>query len=90
MSEIERLGPSHGIPSRGRFHRWWVLVVLLSVLLGPCSASAYSDVTMQGTISQLWNATATGTRGAVHFTGVDWNRALAPGASAQFGFCATR
>jgi len=45
---------------------------------------------VEGTISQLWNAGATGTRGTVHFTGVDWNRVLAPGASAQFGFCATR
>jgi endoglucanase len=49
-----------------------------------------TDVAVQGTISQLWNATASGSRGTVRFAGVAWNRELAPGASAQFGFCANR
>jgi endoglucanase len=49
-----------------------------------------TDVAVQGTISQHWNAVASGSRGTVRFAGVDWNRELAPGASAQFGFCANR
>lgn len=49
-----------------------------------------ADVAVQGTISQLWNATANGSRGTVRFVGVAWNRELAPGASTQFGFCANR
>jgi cellulase/cellobiase CelA1 len=63
----------------------------VSVTNGTAGTIAWAtDVTVQGTISQLWNATATGTRGVVRFSGVDWNRVLAPGASTQFGFCATR
>jgi endoglucanase len=63
----------------------------VSVTNGTAGTIAWAtEVTVQGTISQLWNARATGTRGAVRFTGVDWNRVLAPGASTQFGFCASR
>jgi endoglucanase len=49
-----------------------------------------TDVTVQGTVSQLWNATASAPRGIVRFGGVAWNRELAPGASTLFGFCANR
>ena len=49
-----------------------------------------TDVTVQGTISQLWNATASALRGTVRFGGVTWNRELTQGASTQFGFCANR
>jgi endoglucanase len=49
-----------------------------------------TDVAVQGAVSQLWNATANGSRGTVRFAGVAWNRELAPGASTQFGFCANR
>jgi endoglucanase len=63
----------------------------VSVTNGTAVTIAWAtDVAVQGTISQLWNATASGTRGTVRFTGVDWNRTLASGASAQFGFCAGR
>jgi endoglucanase len=56
----------------------------------PAKAVWATDVAVQGTVSQLWNATANGSRGTVRFAGVAWNRELAPGASAQFGFCANR
>jgi endoglucanase len=49
-----------------------------------------SDVAVQGTMFQVWNATASGSRGTVRFAGVAWNRELAPGATTHFGFCATR
>lgn len=49
-----------------------------------------SDVTIQGTMFQVWNATAVGSRGTVRFAGVAWNRDLAPGATTHFGFCASR
>ena len=63
----------------------------VSVTNGTAATIAWAtDVIVDGTISQLWNASATGAHGTVRFTGVDWNRVLAPGASAQFGFCATR
>src|SRR5262245_38085600 len=40
-----------------------------------------TDVTVQGTIPQLWNAKASAASGTVRFTGVDWIHALAAGAS---------
>ena len=64
MSDIERLGPRQAISSHGRFHRWWVLVVLLSVFLGPYSASAYSVV--DGRIVDAQGQ-------AVQLRGVNWS-----------------
>jgi endoglucanase len=49
-----------------------------------------TQLAVQGSITQIWNATASGLIGTVRFAGVDWNRELAPGASAAFGFCAFR
>ena len=43
---------------------------------------------INGEISSLWNANATEVGNEMHFTGVDWNGTLAPGETAQFGFCA--
>ena len=45
------------------------------------------ELTLQGTLTDHWNAVASADSGTVTFTGVDWNRTLAPGASAEFGFC---
>jgi hypothetical protein len=45
-------------------------------------------MTVDGEISSLWNANVTPVGDKMHFTGVDWNDTLAPGSSAQFGFCA--
>lgn len=45
----------------------------------------------QGRISQLWNARYQQQDGdRLTVAGLDWNRQLAPGASASFGFCAER
>jgi endoglucanase len=87
-------GPSSGLlPAQVRIQSDWGAgyCVDVTVTNGTTGTIVWAtDVTVQGTISQLWNASATSTRGVVRFAGVDWNRVLAPGASAQFGFCATR
>src|SRR5262249_44642864 len=49
-----------------------------------------TDITVQGTIRDLWSALASAAGGPVRFTGVSWNRELPPATSAQFGFCADR
>ncbi|KWT92719.1 glycoside hydrolase family 18 protein [Candidatus Magnetominusculus xianensis] len=41
-----------------------------------------------GTISSFWNAAYTVTGNTATVTGLDWNKSLTPGSSAQFGFCA--
>jgi hypothetical protein len=46
--------------------------------------------TVPGTVSSLWNAEYTQTGDQVKANGVEWNRVLAAGASASFGFCAER
>ena len=86
--------PSDGLlPAQVRIQSDWGAGYCadVSVTNGTAGTIAWAgNVTVQGTISQLWNASANGTHGVVRFTGVDWNRVLAPRASAQFGFCATR
>jgi hypothetical protein len=44
------------------------------------------EMEVRGTIVNLWNAEASGDSGDVTFSGVDWNRVLPPGGSAEFGF----
>lgn len=44
-------------------------------------------LTIDGTISNSWNCTPTGDSGEVTFAGVDWNREIGPGSSAEFGYC---
>jgi endoglucanase len=87
-------GPSEALlPAQIRIQSDWGTGYCADAIVtnGTSGSVAWAThVTVQGTISQLWNAGATVTDGAVRFTGVDWNRVLAPGASAQFGFCATR
>jgi hypothetical protein len=45
---------------------------------------------IEGTLFNAWNANYKLAGDAVEFTGVDWNGNLASGASASFGFCASR
>lgn len=87
-------GPPDGrLPAQVRIQSDWGAGYCadVSVTNGTAGTIAWAtDVTAQGTISQLWNARASGASGTVRFTGLDWNRVLAPGGSAQFGFCAAR
>ena len=48
------------------------------------------QLTTRGSINNLWNAvwSQSGTR--LTASGVSWNKTLAPGAQAEFGYCATR
>lgn len=45
---------------------------------------------IEGTINNLWNAVSTAKSGRVGFTGQNYNKTLAPGASTSFGFCASK
>jgi Protein of unknown function (DUF1592)/Protein of unknown function (DUF1588)/Protein of unknown function (DUF1595)/Protein of unknown function (DUF1587)/Protein of unknown function (DUF1585)/Cellulose binding domain len=40
-----------------------------------------------GTLNSIYNAVATPASGGTKFVGVDFNRSLAPGGTAEFGFC---
>lgn len=44
---------------------------------------------VQGTIKQLWNATSQVDGAYTVFSGASWNAVVAPGKSAEFGFCAS-
>nr|WP_230597258.1 cellulose binding domain-containing protein [Xanthomonas albilineans] len=46
--------------------------------------------TISGTINNLWNANWTPQGSTIKASGMDWNKTLAPGAMAEFGFCASR
>ena len=46
-------------------------------------------LTIDGSMTDMWNAKAEGTTGTVTVTGVEWNASLEPQASASFGFCAS-
>ncbi|MGR8935992.1 MAG: cellulose binding domain-containing protein [Gammaproteobacteria bacterium] len=46
--------------------------------------------TVQGTIDSLWNAVYVQDGDQVRATGMEWNKTLASGAGANFGFCAQR
>lgn len=46
--------------------------------------------TVQGSIGSFWNAVYSQSGDQVRVTGADWNKILASGASANFGFCAQR
>jgi endoglucanase len=47
-------------------------------------------LSISGTVNNLWNATWSQSGTTLHAAGVDWNKTLAPGAMAEFGFCAAR
>jgi endoglucanase len=44
----------------------------------------------QGKVSSSWSANYTFGAGTFSATGLDWNKTLAPGGKAHFGFCANR
>jgi uncharacterized membrane protein YgcG len=46
-------------------------------------------LSVDGSITDIWNAKAEGTTGTVTVTGGEWNASLDPQASASFGFCAS-
>jgi len=46
------------------------------------------SIPVEGEINQIWNALMSPNGTETLFQGVDWNMNLAPGASAEFGFCA--
>jgi hypothetical protein len=48
------------------------------------------SLALGGMLNQNWESKVTGNTGTVTFSGVDYNATLAPGQSAQFGFCVTR
>lgn len=54
------------------------------------TAKWQTGFTVQGTVNSLWNATYTQSGDQVTASGLSWNSTLAPGATAQFGFCADR
>jgi hypothetical protein len=44
-------------------------------------------LTIDGRLTDRWNTIASADTGEVTFTGADWSRAVAPGASVEFGYC---
>jgi cellulase/cellobiase CelA1 len=44
-------------------------------------------LTINGSLTDNWNSVADGDSGEVTFRGADWNRSLAPGQEASFGYC---
>lgn len=57
----------------------------------PSAITWHVTVTVQGTITSLWNGTYTQTGSSVTVSGVEWNAVLQPGQStSSAGFCAAR
>ncbi len=48
------------------------------------------SIGVQGTVNNLWNAVWAQSGSTLQASGVSWNRTLAPGGTAEFGFCAAR
>jgi cellulase/cellobiase CelA1 len=49
-----------------------------------------ANMTIQGTVTSLWNGVYTQSGTAISVKGAGWNNSLAAGATVQFGFCANR
>jgi endoglucanase len=49
-----------------------------------------TTVALEGTVKNVWNATYTVTGTQMAAVGVAYNKTLAPQATAEFGFCATK
>lgn len=63
----------------------------VQVTNGGSTTAAWSvTLSISGTVSNLWNAAWSQSGSTLSASGVDWNRTLAPGAMAEFGFCAVR
>jgi endoglucanase len=57
---------------------------------GSASGNWAATVSISGAVNTLWNASWSQSGSTLNASGVDWNKTLAPGASAEFGFCAAR
>lgn len=57
---------------------------------GTSSLSWQVTLTVDGTLTHVWNAVATGAGSGTTFTGDTWNSQLDPGTSTSFGYCASR
>ena len=58
--------------------------------LGSASGTWAITLPISGQVNNLWNAVWTQSGSSLNASGVDWNKTLAPGAAAEFGFCAAR
>ena len=58
--------------------------------LGSASGNWAVTLPISGKVNNLWNAVWTQSGSNLNASGVDWNKTLAPGAAAEFGFCAAR
>lgn len=56
----------------------------------PAPVTWNTKVAVEGTLYEVWSATNSTSSGLVSFTGVDYNKTLAAGASTTFGGCADR
>ncbi|MBB4127789.1 endoglucanase [Xanthomonas translucens] len=57
---------------------------------GSASGNWAVTLSISGSVNNLWNATWSQSGSTLKAAGVDWNKTLAPGAMAEFGFCAAR
>ncbi|MFT6396107.1 MAG: hypothetical protein ACJAYU_000850 [Bradymonadia bacterium] len=48
------------------------------------------ELELDGVVNDFWNSMLTQDGGTATVSGADWNASIAPGASADFGFCANR
>ncbi|CEJ49235.1 hypothetical protein XAB3213_570013 [Xanthomonas citri pv. bilvae] len=55
---------------------------------GTASGNWSISLTVTGTVNNAWNVTWSQSGTTLQASGVDYNRTLAPGATAEFGFCA--
>ncbi len=71
--------------------------LMATTVLAPLTASAQPgpayrypprDIDATGTVNNAWNVTWSQSGTTLQASGVDFNRTLAPGATAEFGFCA--
>jgi endoglucanase len=57
---------------------------------GTSAADWSLSLAVGGTVDKSWNCAMSGKTGTVTVSGVDFNRHLAPGGTAQFGMCASK
>ena len=100
-----KIRPPHRNPSRSRtgarFHTGYAVTVTSDWGSGYCaniditnnntgSADWVVTLSIEGSVSSLWNATWVQNGELLTIEGLSWNRTLAPGGSAQVGYCAVR
>lgn len=57
---------------------------------GPNAQNWQANITIEGRVNSLWNATYSQNGANLSASGLDWNKSVAAGRSQEFGFCATR